>query len=102
MQPIEYYNIKFIIIGEYNVGKSTLTERYIYDRCTLKRSTLGVDYNIKNTNFKNKELKLHIWDTAGQERFRSIIRNYYRNTQCALICFSITTAPIPIAAAQRA
>nr|KAG5689832.1 hypothetical protein BaRGS_029310 [Batillaria attramentaria] len=32
---------------------------------------------------------LTLWDTAGVERFRTLTRNYYRNTHAALLVFSL-------------
>ena len=33
---------------------------------------------------------MDIWDTAGQEKFRSLTRQYYRDSQGAIIVFDIT------------
>ena len=35
-------------------------------------------------------IKLQIWDTAGQESFRSIVRNFYRNTSAVFLVYNIT------------
>ena len=34
-------------------------------------------------------IKLQIWDTAGQETFKSIVRNFYKNSEAAFIVYSI-------------
>lgn len=35
-------------------------------------------------------MRMQLWDTAGQERFRSLIPNYIRDCQAALIVFDLT------------
>ena len=35
-------------------------------------------------------IKLQIWDTAGQESFRSIVRNFYRNTSAVFLVYNAT------------
>ena len=37
-----------------------------------------------------KSLDLRIWDTAGQERYRSVTRNYYRDSVGAILVYDIT------------
>ena len=82
---------KFIIIGDSNVGKSSLMTRFIYDSMINDyESTVGVDFGSKMIDLNNKKIKLQIWDTAGQESYRSITRSYYKNTACCLIVFDIT------------
>ena len=53
-------------------------------------TTIGVDYEFKNIQIEEKEIKLKIWDTAGQERFRSFTRRYYKHMQGVLLIFDIT------------
>ena len=33
--------------------------------------------------------KIQIWDNTGSEQFRSISRNYYKNTVCAVVVYDI-------------
>lgn len=35
------------------------------------------------------KIKLQIWDTAGQDKYKTITKNYYRNSQGVLIVFGI-------------
>lgn len=34
-------------------------------------------------------MKLQIWDTAGQDKYKTITKNYYRNSQGVLIVFAV-------------
>lgn len=79
-----YY--KICIIGDSNVGKSSIAEQYInskFDPC--KPTTIGAAYFSKKIKYKNSNIHLQIWDTAGQERYRSIIPLYYRNAAAVIL-----------------
>ena len=52
--------------------------------------TIGVEFEAANVELNGKVYRLQIWDTAGQETFKSITRNYYKNSACALVCYDIT------------
>ena len=51
--------------------------------------TIGVNYMYKVINVDDVKIKLQIWDTAGQDKYKTITRNYYRNSDGVLIVFSI-------------
>ena len=84
------YTRKFIIIGDSGVGKSSLLLRYtkgeFKDNYLM---TIGISYVWKIVEVDGTKLKLQIWDTAGQEKYRTITRNYYRETHGAIISFGI-------------
>lgn len=84
-------NLKILLLGDSNVGKSTFLTKYIsgYFSKTFEL-TVGVDYGSKIITHDNEQIKLHIWDTAGQETFRAITRSYYRNTKGVLLFFDLT------------
>ena len=85
------YLLKYIIIGDSNVGKSNLLLRYIDNTFNEEyKLTIGVEFGEKTIEVKNKKYKIQIWDTAGQENFRSITRTYYKNSVCALVVYDIT------------
>ena len=85
------YLLKYIIIGDEEVGKSNLLSHYIDDRFTSEyQSTIGVEFRAKNVVIRNKTYRIQIWDTAGQENFRSITRAYYKNSVCALVVYDIS------------
>ena len=70
-------NLKILLLGDSNVGKTCFLLRYIEDTFTDNHiSTIGVDYKLKLvTAPDDKIVKLQIWDTAGQDRFIPIICN---------------------------
>lgn len=82
---------KVVIIGDSNVGKSSLLQRYCDDEFTEGYvSTIGVDFRIKTVQYEGLDIKLQIWDTAGQERFRSIVKSYYRGAHAVVVCFDLS------------
>lgn len=89
----EFHNLKIIVVGNANVGKTCLAMRFATGafRETYKTTT-GVDLFIKTIQDEElgENLKLNIFDTGGQERYRNLLPLYYRNAKGALICFDIT------------
>jgi small GTP-binding protein len=81
------YIYKLILLGDANVGKTSLFNRLSdlpYDQ--YYSPTIGVDYaSITFDIDKNHAIRFKIWDTAGQERFNSIVRTYYK--ACQIIIF---------------
>ncbi len=83
--------VKVILVGNPGVGKTSLVQKYVYDKFTLSYiSTIGIDFNVKYLTIRDKNYKLQIWDTAGQERFKSIVSSYYRGVQIAIIVYDVT------------
>ena len=83
--------IKIVLLGETNVGKTTIFQRFIdniVDKSCI--STIGVEFKIKSYKYKNKEYSLQIFDTAGQERFRSVGEAYYRMGEGFFMIFDLT------------
>jgi small GTP-binding protein len=83
--------MKLILLGEANVGKSSIMNQMVHKNFDLMyTTTIGVDFYIKNIIYDNLHYKLQIWDTAGQEKFANLINNYYRTASCAIVVFDIT------------
>ena len=85
------YLFKILLIGNSNVGKSSLFLRYV-DEIWKDNfvPTIGVDFKIKSIKIDNKTIKLQIWDTAGQERFRSLLSSYFKGANGILLLYDIT------------
>nr|XP_008192110.1 PREDICTED: ras-related protein Rab-33B [Tribolium castaneum] len=82
---------KIIVIGDSNVGKTSLTYRFC-EGAFLEQSeaTIGVDFRSRNLTLDGE---LQLWDTAGQERFRSsMVKHYYRNTHAIVLVYDVTNA----------
>ena len=89
-------SIKLIVIGDGQVGKTSLITRFCKNTFTGQyKRTLGVDF-LEKTKYLPQlktEVTFHLWDTAGQEEYHAITRKYYRGAQAAILAFSIADRP---------
>jgi Ras-related protein Rab-2A len=61
------YAIKFIVVGDVGVGKTSLISRFITGQFNPNHDlTVGIEFGDKKISVGNRILKLQIWDTAGQ------------------------------------
>ena len=97
-QP-EVITYKIILLGDSSVGKTCLFKKLTQDIYTEKIiSTIGMDR--KSIQFmvpieeNGKEIEnnfeVHIWDTAGEERFRTITKQYYKESQGLFLLYDLT------------
>ena len=85
------YLFKVLLLGDTDVGKSSLILRYTEETFNSKLvNSIGVDFKMKKKEIDGKIIKVQIWDTAGHERFRSITYSYYRGVNAIIIVFDIT------------
>ncbi len=49
-----------------------------------------MEYFTKEEKIDDKTIRVKIWDTAGQEQFKSLTRNFYKNSHGVLICYDVT------------
>lgn len=83
---------KIIILGESNVGKSSLFLRYTEDRFKEAiANTIGVNNTFKELVIDGKPVHFQMWDTAGQERFRSIVSAFYRESDGFVFVYDVTS-----------
>ena len=83
-------NYKVILIGNTMVGKTSILQRYLYNKFAEEMSlTTGIYSSSKEIILENGEkIVLQLFDTAGQERFKSISSSYLRNADGVLFVFS--------------
>jgi small GTP-binding protein len=89
---------KICLLGSFAVGKTSLVERFVYDRFEEKYlTTLGVKISqklmppVQDTD--SSQMRQHsflIWDIASQEKFDSVAANYYRGASGALAVADLT------------
>lgn len=84
-------NFKVLIIGNYNIGKTSILTRYTKDEFSEQTApTLGISFTKKEVEWKGLRIFLELWDTAGQERFRTLTPLFFWNTHAALVIYDIT------------
>lgn len=83
--------LKYLVVGDSGVGKTSLLVRYCDDTFqTEYLTTIGVDFKIKRIEYNGQPITLNIWDTAGQERFRNITKSFYKGAHGIVLTYSIT------------
>eukprot|EP00808_Paulinella_micropora_P012529 g62327.t1 len=89
-------DIKCVMVGNASVGKSSLMERYLYDKFNDKISTtVGAAFAAKEVESSRKpglKAVVGLWDTAGSERYESMTRHYFQGASAAVVCYDLTDA----------
>ncbi|KAI8343411.1 P-loop containing nucleoside triphosphate hydrolase protein [Chlamydoabsidia padenii] len=86
--------LKLLLIGNSNVGKSSLLLRFTDDTFLPQEevsATIGVDFKVSMMEVDGQTYKLTIWDTAGQERFRTLTSSYYRGAQAVVLVYDVSS-----------
>lgn len=89
---------KICLLGSFAVGKTSLVERFVYDRFDEKYlTTIGVKISQKMLppvrDTRSGQLCQHkflIWDIAGLEKFDRVAVNYFRGASGALAVADLT------------
>jgi len=86
------YIVKICLLGEANVGKTSLVYRFIEKKFRGNyKSTLGVNLLKKDLSLKEfGEVSAQIWDLGGQESFRALRKLYLEGANGALVIFDCT------------
>lgn len=83
--------IKLLILGDSNVGKSSLLIRFSEGKFSpYLMGNAGIDVKTKYIDLQNKRVKLEIWDTAGHERFRAITGQYYKGAMGIILVYDVS------------
>ncbi|KPP61524.1 ras-related protein Rab-20-like [Scleropages formosus] len=79
-------DVKLVILGDMNVGKTSLLHRYMERRFTDTISTVGGAFFLKQWGPYN----ISIWDTAGREQFHGLGSMYCRGAAAVLLTYDVT------------
>lgn len=85
------YSLKFIIIGDISVGKTSII--YHFSKGVPPdnlQATIGVDYFSKTVKIDNGRFRLELWDCSGEIDYLSLTRSICNGCVCALIVFDLT------------
>ena len=84
-------DVKITVVGESGVGKSSLSQRIVYDNFPLEgKITIGAAYLVIKKIKSGYTYKLNFWDTAGQEKYKSLVPMYIKGANIVLLVFDIT------------
>lgn len=80
---------KVVLLGDPDVGKTSILLRYTENEFSEVTPSLPVSEKRKKLRINGKEFELEIWDTAGQERYKSLDTHYYRDADAALLIYNV-------------
>eukprot|EP01124_Arcella_intermedia_P009249 TRINITY_DN16024_c0_g1_i1.p1 TRINITY_DN16024_c0_g1~~TRINITY_DN16024_c0_g1_i1.p1 ORF type:complete len:995 (-),score=215.70 TRINITY_DN16024_c0_g1_i1:99-3083(-) len=84
------YSYRVIVIGDSGVGKTNLLQRWIKSSFGKCLTTINVDWSSKTFKVNNKVVQVTFCDTAGQERYRSLTKQYFRDSSGVVLVYDIT------------
>ncbi len=93
----EEIKTKICLVGDNNVGKTSLIRRFVLDTFDDKyTSTIGTkvtkkEVTVKKENGREINLSMLIWDIMGQKGFRELLReSYFYGAEAALCVCDVT------------
>jgi small GTP-binding protein len=82
---------KLIILGEANVGKTSILEQWLNNTFSRETSpTIGAGLSTVELTVDGRGQTFNIWDTAGTPHFRSVVPMYCRQAAIAIVVFDLT------------
>ena len=101
-QRLRELELRFLLLGLDNAGKTSLLRRLCAEDPTTAEPTFG--FNIRTLLHHDSQLKrtysLNLWDVGGQKSLRSYWRNYFENTD-ALIWVVDSADPLRLADCRK-
>ncbi|KAL0963400.1 hypothetical protein UPYG_G00305850 [Umbra pygmaea] len=79
-------DVKIVILGDMNVGKTSLLHRYTERKFKDTVSTVGGAFFLKQWGPYN----ISIWDTAGREQFHGLGSMYCRGAAAVILTYDLT------------
>jgi len=85
------YSKKVILIGNFGVGKTSLTRQFVYQKFSEEYlTTLGVKIDKKVMERGDDLINLMIWDIAGEVTQTRVNTSYYLGSNGVLYVFDVT------------
>jgi len=84
---------KILLVGDKNIGKTSLLNRYTNQYYPLNTvPTIGVDMVFKHFFINDLSYKLQLWDMSGNDRYRNIITTYFNKCDVIIFAYDITNS----------
>ncbi len=85
------YKFKFVIIGDHEVGKTSIIRRFVENKFSLDyRATIGLNILAHSMEFYGNQIDFSLWDIGAQDYFKRFRKTYYLGTQAGFIVFDIS------------
>jgi small GTP-binding protein len=86
------YRFKFIIIGDHEVGKTSIIRRFVEKRYTTDyRATIGLNVLTHEFDFFGNQIGVTLYDIGAQKYFKRFRKAYYLGAQAAFLVFDLTS-----------
>lgn len=95
MNDFQKFRFKITVIGNGQVGKTSLIKKFTqgtFEKDYIK--TLGAQFSKFEKNIDNDEIRLIFWDIAGQDDFLFLRPSFYRESNAAIIVYSLEETEI--------
>ncbi len=90
MSDPQKYRFKITVIGDGQVGKTSLIKKFTQGSFVKDYvKTLGAQFSKFDKEIEGDEARLIFWDIAGQEDFRFLLPTFYRESNAAIIVYSL-------------
>jgi len=89
MDPENVQILKLVVVGDSQVGKSSLLVRLTNGNLHTIQTTIAVDFKTHIIRKDGLTIRLQLWDTAGQDRLYNLQSSFYRGADGVLIVFDV-------------
>ena len=88
----EEEEIKVILIGDSNVGKTSLINVSVGSYFNPNEQvTISASCSSKKLMINDKKYNINLWDTAGQEEYRGIAQLFYKGAEIIILVYDISS-----------
>ncbi|MFW9900433.1 MAG: GTP-binding protein [Candidatus Thorarchaeota archaeon] len=85
------YRFKFVILGDHEVGKTSIIRRFVEKRYTTDyRATIGINILSHEFEFFGNKIGVSLYDLGAQKYFKRFRKVYYLGAQAAFIVYDLT------------
>ena len=82
--------LKYLVVGDSGVGKTSLLVRYCDDTFqTEYLTTIGVDYGVKKITIGQKKVAVNFFDLSGSPDYEEIRNPFFEDSQVVLLTFDL-------------
>ena len=84
-------NIKVVFLGEIYVGKTSLIEKYVYNKFSDDTpATTKSGFLIKTLEYKGKKYTFNLWDNSGYESLMPLTKLFISNANIIVLVYDTT------------
>lgn len=87
-----YVPVKIVMVGDCQVGKTTLLSAYntfMLHELPSYSPTCGVNYKMIKSRLSHTKFDLHFWDISGDPIHKHVITNYLHKLDILIVVFSL-------------